>query len=56
MYSDPMSRMKQVLEVIESDEELKKVYESILVTSVSYEMYAAVMDWIYDEALTELKN
>lgn len=51
-----MSNMKRVLEVIESDEELKKVYESVLATSVSYEMYVAVMDWVYAEALAEMEN
>lgn len=49
--------MKRVLEVIESDEELKKTYEHAMksydVLSVEFD---AVMQWLYDEALDELKN
>lgn len=52
-----MSMMKRVLEVIEADDELKTAYKSTLKTfEPESEEYDEMMQWLYCEALDELKN
>lgn len=51
-----MSNMKRILEIIESDEDLKAVYEHAIKTydlkSVEFD---TLMQFLYDEALAELE-
>ena len=50
-----MSKMKRLLEVIEADEELKKLHEYAR-TVRDVEEFDEIMQWIYQEALSELES